>query len=104
MRVIARRGMGISECSGRPIFAFFIKENSICAMTRHYANNVLSARNLPFDSDVRQGSHPLMILLHYLWAKLNNRTRGQFENDVALVFFSFGLISFIHMHGAVVVL
>ena len=96
--------MGVSECSGRPICTFFIKENSICVMTRHYANNVSLARNLPFDSDVRQGSYPLMILLHCLWDKLNNRTRGQFEYDVALVFFSFGLISFIHMHGAVVVL
>ena len=30
-------GWGVSECSGRPIFFFFIKENWICAMTRHHA-------------------------------------------------------------------
>ena len=34
---------------------FFIKENWICAMTRHHANNILLPRNVPFDSDVRQG-------------------------------------------------
>ena len=34
--------------SGRPIF---IKENLICAMTRHHANNTLLARNYAFDSD-----------------------------------------------------
>ena len=61
---------------------FFIKENWICAMTRHHANNVLLTGNLPFYSDVRQSSHPLMIPLHYLRAKSNNRTRGQFEYDV----------------------
>ena len=42
-----------------------------------------------------------MIPLHCLWAKLENRTRGHFEYEVTLVFFSFGLISFIHMRGAV---
>ena len=72
-------------------------------MTRHHANNISLARNLPFDSEVRQGSHPLMIPMHCLWAKSNNRMRGHFEYDVALCFY-FSLISFIHMHGAVVVL
>ena len=36
---------------------FFIKENWICAMTRHQAEpniNILLTRNLPFDSDFRQ--------------------------------------------------
>ena len=47
-------GVGISDCSGRPIFIFFIKENWICAMTRHHGNNILLARNLLFDSDMRQ--------------------------------------------------
>ena len=32
---------------------FFIKENWICAMTSHHANNILLARNFPFDSNVR---------------------------------------------------
>ena len=51
---------------------FFIKENWICAMTGHHAKpniNILVTRNLPFDSDVRLWRHPLMILLHFLWAK-----------------------------------
>ena len=30
-------GWGVRECSRRPIFIFFIKENWICAMTRHHA-------------------------------------------------------------------
>ena len=34
--VIGRRGWWVSECSGRPIFIFFIKENWICAMTKHH--------------------------------------------------------------------
>ena len=49
---------------------FFIKENWILAMTRHHANNILT-RDLHFDSDVRQWSHLLMILLHGLWTKSN---------------------------------
>ena len=44
-------------------------------------------KNLSFDSDVRQWSHPLMIPLHCLWDKLNNRTCGHFEYDVALFFY-----------------
>ena len=54
-------------------------------MARHHAEpiiKILSTRNVPFDSDVRQGSHPFMIPLHCLWTKSNNRTRGQFECGV----------------------
>ena len=94
---------GRSECSGRPIFIFFIKENWICAMTRHHAEsniNILLTRNLPIDSDVRQWSHTLMIPFHCLWAKSNNRTCGQFECDVPWFCFCF---DFVHLHGAVVV-
>ena len=85
-------GEGVSECYGRPIFTFFIKE--ICVLTRHHASNILLARNLPFDSDVRQWSHPLMILLHCLWTKSNNRTRRQFECEVTLFFFVFVFVWF----------
>ena len=65
--------------------SFFIKENWICATTRHHAEpniNILLTRNLPFDSDFRKWSHPSMIPLHCLWAKSNKRTLGQFESDV----------------------
>ena len=92
--VIGRRGWGCSECSGRPIFIFFIKEDWICAMTKHHAEsniNILLTRNFPFDSDIRQ-SHLLMILLHCLWVKLNNRTRGQFECDVTWFCFCFHFV------------
>ena len=81
--VIGLRGMGISECSGRPIFIFFVKENWICAMTRHYTEpniNILLIRNLHFESDIKQSSHPLMIPLHCLRAKWNNTTCGQFDS------------------------
>ena len=84
-------GMGsvVSDCSGRLIFIFFIKENWILAMTRHHAYNILLTRNLHFDSDVRQWSHPLMILLHCLWAKSNHRTLVQLGLDVTLFLFWF---------------
>ena len=83
---------------------FLIKENRICSMTRHHAKNILLARNFPFNSDVRQWSHSLMIPFHYLWAKSNNRTRVQFEYDVTfLLLLFFCLISFIHIHLAVAV-
>ena len=53
-------------------------------MTRHHAElniNILLTRNLPFESDLRQRSHPLMISMHCLWAKWNNTTRSQFDFD-----------------------
>ena len=90
--VIGRREWGVSECSGRPIFNFFIRENWICAMTRHHAVsniNILLIRNHPIDFGVRQCSHPLMISLHCLCAKSNNRTRGLFECDVTWFCFCF---------------
>ena len=34
--VIGRRGWGVIECSGRPIF-LYIKENWVCDITRHHA-------------------------------------------------------------------
>ena len=84
-------GWRVSECSRRPIFIFFIKENWICAMTRHYAEpniNILLTRNLPFDSYLRKWSHSL----HCLWAKSNNRMRGQFEYDVTWFCFCFDFV------------
>ena len=70
-------------------------------MTRHHAetNNMLLTRNLYFDSDMRQRSHLLMILLHFLLAKSNNRTPGQFEYDMTWFCFCY---DFVQMHGAVV--
>ena len=76
-------------------------------MTRHHTepntNCILLTGNLSFGSE-----HPcsdaiqiLMIPFHCLWAKSNNRTRGQFECDV--LGFVLVLILFVHMHGAVVV-
>ena len=48
-------GCGVNKYSGRPIFIFFIKENWICAITRHDGEpniNRLLTINLPFDSEV----------------------------------------------------
>ena len=92
---IGRKGWGVSECSRRSIFTFFLKKNWICAMTRHHAEpniNVLLTRNLPFDSHVRQWSHPWMKQLHCLWAKLNNRTRGRLECDLTWFCFCFDFL------------
>ena len=44
------------------------------------------------DSGVGQRSHPLMIPLHCLWAKSNNRTCGQFEGDVTWFCFCFDFV------------
>ena len=80
-------GSVVSDCSGRLVFIFFVRENWILAMTRHHAYNILLTRNLHFDSDVRQWSHTLMILLNCLWVKSNYGTRGQFEYDTTLFLF-----------------
>ena len=75
--VIGGRGWGVSDYSGRPIW--------ICPMTRHHAEpnvSILLTRNLHFGSDVKRWSHPLMLPLHCLWAKSNNRNRRQLEFDV----------------------
>ena len=50
-------------------------------MARHHAepSNNLLTRNLPFNYVLRQRSHSLMEPMHCLWAKSNNRKRGQFE-------------------------
>ena len=74
---------------------FFIKENWICAMTRHHAEpniNIPLTRNPSFDYDVRQWSHPFMKPLHFLWVKWNNKMRGQFECDVASFCFCFDFV------------
>ena len=78
---------------------FFSKENWICAMTRHHAEsniNILLTRNIPFGSDVRQRSHTLMMPLHCLWAKSNNRTRGQCECNTIWHYFCF---DFVRLHS-----
>ena len=92
-----RRGVGGSKCSLRPIFIYFIKENWICAINRHYATNIWLARNLPFDPDIRQWSHPLMIPLHCLRDKSSYRGSCKFEYDVALVLLF--LFDFVHSHA-----
>ena len=81
--VIGIRGVG-RLASAVDVQSFFIKENWICAMNRDHAEPNISkllTRNLSFDSDVRQWSHPLIIPLHCLWAKSSNITCGQFECD-----------------------
>ena len=89
-----REGVGGNEYSGHRIFVTFIIENWICAMIRHHAepNSILLKRNLLIDSGVREWSHHLMILLHCLCAKSNNRTCDQFECDVTWFCFCFDFI------------
>ena len=67
-------------------------------MTRSHAEpniNILLTRNLSFHSYVRQRSQSLIIPLHYLWAKSNNRMRGQFHCDATWFCFCF---DFVHSH------
>ena len=71
---------------------FFIKENWIFVMTKHHdesKSNMLLTRNLPIDSDVRKRIHSLMISLHYLKAKSNDRMRVQFERGMTWFCFCF---------------
>ena len=87
---------------------FFIKESWIYAMTRHHAEPNI---NINFEKKcsfwlwlqtVKPSFNNTVIPLRCLWAKLNNRARGKIECNMAW-FSVFVLISFIHMHGAVVV-
>ena len=54
--------------------------------------NVLLTKKLPFDYGVRQWSHTLLIPLHCLWTKLNDRTRGQLKCDVTWFRFCFDFV------------
>ena len=92
-------GWGVSGVFWTFNLYFFIKENWICAITRYHdePNNILVTRNIPFESDVRQWSDPLMIPLHCLWAKLNNTMRGQF--NVTLLGFVYVLILFVRSYA-----
>ena len=88
-------GWGHLHGEGKQVFwssnlYFFYKENWIWPMPRHHAEwsiNMLMTRSLPVDFGVKQWSHSLMKPLHCLWAKSNNKTRGQFEFDVMRLFF-----------------
>ena len=92
--MLSGRGVG-GLASVLDDLSLFLKEIWIYAMTRHHVEpniNILLTRNIPFVSEVRQWSHPLMIPLHLLWAKLNNRVRCQYECDVIWLCFSFGMV------------
>ena len=54
---IGCRGRGLASVVDVQSLFFFIKENWICAVTRYHVEpniNILSKRNLLFDSEVRQ--------------------------------------------------
>ena len=53
-------------------------------MTRHHAEqniDLLLTRNLPFDSHARRRSLTVIIPLHCLWAKLNNRKLSNMKHQ-----------------------
>ena len=88
-------GGGRFHLCGRPNLIFLLTKIGFAPWPD--INVILLTINLPFDSDVRQGSHPFMIQLHYLWAKSNNKTRSQW--NVTWIGFVFVLTSFVQMHG-----
>ena len=49
-------GEGLASVLNIKSLIFFVKENWICAITKHHPepNNILLTRNLPFDSDIRE--------------------------------------------------
>ena len=75
---------GVSECSGRPIFIFLLKKIGFAPWPGFMLSQTLVyCWQDPFDSDVRQWSHPLMILIHCCGQnQRQNRTRRQVECDV----------------------
>ena len=101
MRCCWSQGVGGQQVVWTSNLYFFMKENWICTMIRYHAN-ILLARNIPLDSDLRQRSHSLMIPLHCLWDKSNHRTCGQFEYVqlyLCIFVFCFCLILFITCTG-----
>ena len=94
---VGGEGGWVSECSGRLIFISFIKENWIYAITKHNTEpniNTLLTKKSSFWlwRQTEKPSSPLIIPLHCLWAKSNNRTRGQFECDVTWFCFCFDFV------------
>ena len=74
-------------------------KKKICVMIRHHAEpniNIFMTRCLPFDSDLRQFSHPFMKPLHCLWGKSDNRTWRENFNMTCLVLFLFWFRSFVY--------
>ena len=92
---IGRRGWGVSECSGRPIFILFLlKKIGFAPWPDIHAEpniNILLTKNCPFGYGVRQWSHSLMIPLHCLWDKSNTWSIWMWRD---LVLFWFWFCSF----------
>ena len=70
--------------------SFYEQNNNL---RNHAANFEIFRKNIShakyFAKYSKPWSHPLMIVLHCLWAKSNNRTRGQFECEVTWFCFCF---------------
>ena len=62
---------------------------------------ILLTKNLLFDTDARQWSHPLMIPLHV--CGINRTVEPVVNLNMTWLAFVFVLISFVHMHSAVVI-
>ena len=79
-------GCGGSEFFGRPILIFYIKKNWIALwpdmlsriLIYYWQEILLLTLGKPWEPNW-QWSHSLMIPLHCLSTKSNNKTRGQFE-------------------------
>ena len=65
------------------------------AMTKHHAEpnvNILLTRNISFDSDVIQWSHPLTRPLYCLWANWNNKRLVNLKLSWLGLFFFFDFV------------
>ena len=65
------------------------------AMTKHHAEpnvNILLTRNISFDSDVIQWSHPLTRPLYCLWANWNNKRLVNLKMTWLGLFFFFDFV------------
>ena len=92
---------GERGCIGRPIFIFLLKKIGFAPWPDIMLSQLLT-RYLLVASCVRQWSHALMIPLHCLWEQCRTIERVVSLN-VTWLGFAFVLISFVNMHGAVVV-
>lgn len=78
-------GLGVSECSGRLIFVFFL-------IIKIGWLDIMLSETVIYHWQEMKWSHPFMRSLDCLWVKSNKRMRGVFECNVTWYCFCFGYI------------
>ena len=97
--VIGRRRVGCSECSGRPYFIFFIKENCICVVTRYQEEPNNNYWQEIFLLTLPSGSETSIYWYHCIVCGLNGTIELVVNSNIMCLGFVFVLILFVHMHS-----